>query len=68
MRAENEKKAVAADVKVFKEKLRRVQNAFERAGRSIINSLKLADANRDGTLSLDEFLTTLTRAGVSMPT
>ena len=39
---------------------------FSAAGRDILNTLKLADTNHDGTVDLREFITTLSRANVKI--
>ena len=60
-RAEVERLEVQKEVAVFNQKLMRVKEAFQRAGSSIVNMLRLADTNNDGTISLQEFMTTLQR-------
>lgn len=65
-RAAIEKTRIAEEVAVFNEKLMRVRRAFSRANSSIVNTLRLADSNGDGTLSLKEFMTALSRENVSI--
>ena len=56
-----EKVEVQKEVAIFNQKLLRVKNAFANGKSSIINMLKLADTNNDGTISLEEFMSTLQR-------
>lgn len=65
-RAEVERKEVSKEVAIFNQRLMRVKDAFSRAGSSVVNMLRLADTNNDGTISLQEFMTTLQRANVSI--
>lgn len=44
----------------------RVKNAFSRAGSSIVSTLRLADTNNDGTISLKEFMTAMSRENVTI--
>lgn len=65
-RALVEKEEVRKEVGVFNQRLMRVKEAFMRAGPSIVSSLRLADTNGDGTISLQEFMTTLQRCNVTI--
>jgi primosomal protein N'' len=51
-RADVERLEVSKEVAVFNQRLMRIKNAFMKAGSSIVNSLRLADTNGDGRISL----------------
>lgn len=50
----------------FNQRFMRVKNAFSRAGPNIVNTLRIADTNGDGTISLEEFMTAMQRVNVSI--
>ena len=66
IRAEVEKKKVQQEVASFNQRFMRVKNAFSRAGPNIVNTLRIADTNGDGTISLEEFMTAMQRVNVSI--
>ena len=51
-RAELERVEVSKEVAEFNQRLMRVKNAFMKAGSSVVNTLRLADTNGDGRISL----------------
>ena len=65
-RAEVERVEISKEVAVFNQRLMRIKNAFMKAGSSIVNTLRLADTNGDGRITLQEFMTTLQRANVTV--
>ena len=65
-RQEVERREVDKELAEFNTKLRKVRDAFTRAGSSIYNEFKLSDRNRDGYIGLDEFMITLQRMNVTI--
>lgn len=43
---------MSKEVAVFNQKMLRVKEAFNKAGSTIFNEMKMADTNRDGNISL----------------
>jgi Ca2+-binding EF-hand superfamily protein len=75
MRLEEEKKEqerlaaielekVKVEEREFSRRLRHVKHKFESAGEGIVNTFKTYDTNNDGTLTLNEFTSAMTKAKV----